>query len=71
MVGKFERIGNDCKLYDSSNIREWGTKNGLGELSDGPTSSTKLDKNNGMVEFDYLTVVSTITVNQEKWKNKL
>jgi hypothetical protein len=69
-VGYFSRNGNDCKLEKAKNIRQWGTSKGLGELVDGPTSSTKLDFT-GTVEFDYLTVVHSITVNQEKWASVL
>lgn len=72
MVGKFERDGSECKLHNASVIRSWGTSKGLGEIAEsGPTSSTKLDKCYGLVEFDYLTVVATISVNQEKWVNAL
>lgn len=66
-VGKFERTGNDCKLHNAYNIRQWGTTKGLPELVHGPTSSTKLDKCDGVVEFDWLTVVHTISCNKEKW----
>ena len=71
MIGKLERNGNDCKLHKAAVIRRWGTKKGLGELSDGPLSNTIIDKCNGLVEFDYLTVVATISVNGEKWQNEL
>jgi len=72
MVGKFERIGSDCKLHDAAVIRNWGTKKGLGEIaSGGPTKETVLDKCNGLVEFDYLTVVATISINAEIWKASL
>jgi hypothetical protein len=67
-IGRFERNGNDCKLYNAYNIRTWGTTKGLPELVNGATISTKLDKCEGIVEFDWLTVVHTITVNPEKWK---
>jgi len=66
-IGHFERIGNDCKLHNAYNIRSWGTTKGLPELVNGATSSTKLDKCEGVVEFDWLTVVHTIAVNKEKW----
>lgn len=66
-VGRFERNGNDCKLHNASCIRVWGTTKGLQELVNGVTASTKLDKCEGVVEFDWLTVVHTITVNQNKW----
>ena len=67
-IGRFERTGNDCKLTSAYNIRLWGTTKGLPELVHGPTSSTKLDKCEGIVEFDWLTVIHTITVNESKWK---
>ena len=66
-IGRFERDGNDCKLHNASCIRTWGTTKGLAELVNGATSSTKLDKCDGVVEFDWLTVVHTITVDQSKW----
>ena len=70
-VGKFQRKGNDCQLHNASCIRTWGTTKGLQELVNGVTSSTKLDKCDGVVEFDWLTVVHTITVNQAKWEGLL
>ena len=72
MVGRFERSGSECKLHNASVIRSWGTSKGLGEIAEsGPTSSTKLDKCYGSVEFDYLTVVATISVNEAKWNAAL
>lgn len=72
LVGKFERKGSDCKMYNASVIRSWGTTKGLGEIAEGgPTSSTKLDPCTGVVEFDYLTVVATIGCNEKKWEKEL
>ena len=72
MVGRFERKESECKLYDASVVRIWGTTGGLGEIAeDGPTINTKLDKCNGIVEFDYLTVVATISCNKENWEKVL
>jgi hypothetical protein len=72
VVGRFERNGTQCKLYNASVIRTWGTTNGLGEIAEGgPTSSTKLDRCKGVVEFDYLTVVLTIDCEVKKWQTKL
>lgn len=68
MVGRLEKNGSECKLHGASVIRNWGTTKGLGEIaSGGPTSSTKIDPTNGVVEFDYLTVVATIACNGVAW----
>lgn len=72
MVGKLERNGSECKLHNASVIRSWGTKKGLGEIaSEGPKKETILDKCNGLVEFDYLTVVAAISANEQKWLSVL
>jgi len=71
-VGYFERNGSDCKLHHSHTIRKWGTTQGLGELAkNGPLPNTVLDKENGLVEFDYLTVIKTISCEELKWKSAL
>lgn len=68
MIGKLERNGSECKLHNASVIRNWGTTKGLGELAmEGPKANTKIDKCGGLVEFDYLTVVAAISVDESKW----
>jgi hypothetical protein len=72
MIGKWERIGNDCKLHSASIIRRWGTTEGLGELAKkGKLAETILDKCHGVVEFDYLTVVASISVKEGVWQKSL
>jgi len=72
MIGRFERNGSDCKLHQASVIRSWGTKKGLGELAtEGKKKDTILDPCGGVVEFDNLTVVCTISVNEALWKKEL
>lgn len=72
LIGKLEEDGSRCKLHNASVIRQWGTSKGLGELAQsGPLSSTKLDKCNGLVEFDILTMVLSISVNEEIWERRL
>jgi hypothetical protein len=72
MIGRLERNGSDCKLHNASVIRIWGTKKGLGEIaSNGPTKDTVLDKCGGVVEFDYLTTVAVIAVEESKWASEL
>lgn len=72
LIGKLEEKGSRCRLHNASVIRQWGTTKGLGELAQsGPLSSTKLDKCNGLVEFDILTMVLSISVNEGVWESKL
>ena len=72
LVGKFERKGTQCKLHDASVIRIWGTTKGLGEISmDGLTPQTKIDKCNGLVEFDYMTVILTLDCKESVWSKIL
>ncbi|MFA6067546.1 MAG: hypothetical protein WC810_03095 [Janthinobacterium sp.] len=72
MVGRLERNNSNCKLHNAAVIRSWGTTKGLGEIAkNGPTDKTFLDKTYGVVEFDYLTVVASITCEVSKWINKL
>ena len=72
VVGRFERKDTQCKLYNASVIRSWGTTWGLGEIAEnGPTLNTKLDKCKGVVEFDYMTVVLTLDCKESKWQSKL
>ena len=72
MIGRLERNGSECKLHDSHVINHWGTTEGLGELAHkGCLPETKLNKNYGIVEFDYLTVVASIACSEEAWKNVL
>lgn len=68
-IGRFKKNGSDCVLENSSCIRQWGTTNGLGELVDGPTSKTLLDKS-GTVRFHELAAIALIDVNQENWGKK-
>ena len=42
-VGDVSRDGDWLRITNAKNIRYWGTKNGLGELRDGPKAETKLD----------------------------
>jgi hypothetical protein len=68
-IGKFERdtATNICKLHNAYCIRKWGTTKGLTELVNGKTKDTILDKCDGIIEFDWLTVIHTISVNEKTW----
>lgn len=43
-VGKVADEGDNIRITECRNIRRWGTTKGLGELVDGPTRNTVLDK---------------------------
>lgn len=69
-VGKFSQVGDECKLSPAATIRVWGTSKGLGELVEGPTSSTKLDPAPEIL-FNESTSILMIPVKEEKWVNKI
>jgi len=54
-------------IRHAKNIRYWGTKNGLGELVNGPLPETKLDPA-GTVRAAKRALISLIDVEQSKWK---
>ena len=70
MIGRWSRVGDMCSLDNAHVIRQWGTKKGLGELVDGPSSSTILDPS-GHVEFHILTVVATLDAKEDAWAPRL
>ena len=69
-VGKVTVEGDWCLIANAKNIRVWGTTNGLGELVNGPTKSTKLDAV-GNVRAPMRAVISIIDADEEKWKSAL
>lgn len=68
-VGRFSKIGQDCKLENAYCIRQWGTTKGIGELVEGPTSKTVLDPT-PVVSFNEMTIVALIDVSENGWKSK-
>lgn len=66
-VGNVVDDGNFTTITNAKNIRYWGTSEGLGELVNGPLSSTKLDEF-GTVKIPNKAVIFYLDVNQEKWK---
>ena len=69
-VGKVTVDGDWCVIENAKNIRVWGTTNGLGELVNGPTKTTKLDAV-GNVRAPLRAVISIIDANDEKWNSSL
>lgn len=66
-VGAMEQCADFLTLRKAKNIRVWGTTKGLGELFNGPTSTTKLDPV-GTVKIPMRAVIGIIDVEQAKWK---
>jgi hypothetical protein len=65
-IGRMSEDDKYVTLNEAKNIRVWGTANGLGQLVDGPTSTTKTDKV-GTIKIPVRAVISIIDVNQSKW----
>ena len=69
-IGKLpavEQTSDFTVIRCAHNIRIWGTTKGLGELVNGPTSKTVLDRV-GTVRVPNRAVISLIDVEQAKWK---
>lgn len=66
VVGYYAEDGDDVTVTNASVIRAWGTTKGLGQLIDGPTSATKLDKS-GTVRAHRVAVVLTLDADETKW----
>ena len=66
-VGHVEVSADWVTIQRAQNIRVWGTSKGLGELRNGPLSSTKLD-NVGTVKAPTRALISLIDVEQKAWK---
>lgn len=63
-IGKTRIVGDYCEISNARNIRVWGTKNGLGELKDGPKTETKLD-DVGRVVAPLRAVIHFITCSRD------
>jgi hypothetical protein len=65
-IGRVKIDGDFLTISNAQNIRVWGTTKGLGELVNGPTSSTKTDKV-GTVRVPMRALISLIDVDGGKW----
>ena len=65
--GKVTTDGTFCHITNATNIRVWGTKNGLGELAlKGPQTDTKLD-NCGSLKSPVGRVISIMPCKTSNW----
>jgi hypothetical protein len=60
-------VGLWLKYYDARAIRVWGTKEGLAELCDGPTQSTRLDAICKEETCSVRSVIRVLEVDQKRW----
>jgi hypothetical protein len=68
LIGRFKQDGDKCTLSNAQVIRRWGTTKGLGELAlEGKKKDTLLDPCNGLVEFNALTMVLSISAKESLW----
>lgn len=67
-IGRFSQNKSQCKLQNAYCIQTWGTTKGLPELVNGATSSTKLNKCDGEINFHEGSLLFTIDVKEEKWQ---
>lgn len=68
LVGKVTIENNYVTITQCSCIRNWGTKNGLGQLAkEGPQASTKLDAQPTTTVHE-LQVVMMIDCEEKTWK---
>lgn len=69
-IGDVVTDGEWCYIANAWNIRRWGTRNGLGELVNGPLSETVLDRV-GDVRMPMSALHHLIAVETAKWQTKL
>jgi hypothetical protein len=69
-IGRVVTDSEWCYIENAWNIRRWGTTRGLGELVDGPTSDTQLDRV-GSVRVPFHVLHHLIAVKGTGWTSKL
>ena len=69
VVGHMFQKGSACWLTSGYVVRNWGTKQGLGEIANGgPTSLTILDPI-PKTSFHELTIIAKIDCDNNKWSS--
>lgn len=55
-VGDVQEMPDRILIEDCKNVRYWGTKNGLGELVNGPLTGTKLDSVGSVIVYRHAII---------------
>jgi hypothetical protein len=58
---------NFVVFRDAFVLRQWGTKNGLGQIAPGPTDETEIDPTNGDIVAPLSSIVFCIAADAEGW----
>ena len=69
-VGYVRLAGDFLYITQAKNIRRWGTSKGLGELSNGPLSSTAIDTV-GDIKAPVRALIHLIKAQEGSWKKYL
>jgi hypothetical protein len=68
-VGDVQTNSEWCVISNARNVRQWGTKEGLGELAiKGPLPNTILDET-GTVRAPLKSLIALIACNPSSWKS--
>ncbi len=70
-VGQTVVNGEWVEMYESSNVRRYGTTKGLPQLAaEGPLRETQLDPIAGLLKFPLARLVFVMECNKDAWAQK-
>jgi hypothetical protein len=69
LIGKWRFDTNTrlASIDDAYCIKNWGTKRGLGEICNGPTNDTDLNKISGLARAHEKNIIATYEVDDDAW----
>lgn len=71
VVGYYSQTDDECVLTDAAVIRRWGTTKGIGELVNGPTQNTILNKCGEVRAAKLAVVLHIVAENNDAWAKAL